>query len=752
MRTLLLLRGAPGSGKSTFIKDNGLEPYTLEADRFRTLACDPQLSVEGQLEISQSNDGIAWKMLFQALELRMQRGDFTVVDATHSNPHMLTKYKKLIQRYRYRCYYMEFDPGLEEVLRRNAERDEYKRVPEDAVERIYAMCRNTKMQSYATRIESLSEIENYVTIDLTGQYDRAVVIGDVHGCYDALMKAIDGPALDSRTMYVFSGDLLDRGIQNRECLGFYLDIMDKPNVVFVEGNHDTHIREWAENAWQTCDDGTPRIPRDFRNTIAAVTDGLDDDGKAALMPRVRDLARRMRVCYAFTLGTQRVFVCHGGLSAIPTKGMAYVAARQMIKGVGRYETPIDEAYEKAYAEGRTQPFTQIHGHRHTQSTQHSICLENRVEFGGSLMTAVVAPDGIDVHATKNDVYKETTIDEKHVYDGISKPWLTPTQNDETNRLAQNPHVRVKRLDDHNLMSLNFDRKAFDKGIWDGMTDRARGLFVDQTTGEVRLRSYNKFFNLYENETVNPKRLASTLSFPLAAYWKHNGFLGIMSVVNGDVVLASKSTTEGPFADMFREIWGTLDASDREAMKCAAEKYRCSLVFEVCHVNDRHIIDFGENHLVLLDAIENKYDINGIDVDRKFSDMVKDTIACTSPMLWKKEHIANFDDMDELADFCRRMHHRRDIEGIVVQDQNGFMFKVKFHYYVTMKQLRGDLRYAQQSYKSGQLQFGRFRDARTVKFIAWFVNSMPYDEWKDMHIIDAIKAYEKANSLLMALEP
>ena len=93
MRTLLLLRGAPGSGKSTFIKDNGLEPYTLEADRFRTLVCDPQLSVEGQLEISQSNDGIAWKMLFQALELRMQRGDFTVVDATHSNPHMLTKYK-----------------------------------------------------------------------------------------------------------------------------------------------------------------------------------------------------------------------------------------------------------------------------------------------------------------------------------------------------------------------------------------------------------------------------------------------------------------------------------------------------------------------------------------------------------------------------------------------------------------------------------------------------------------------------------
>lgn len=47
MRTLLLLRGAMGSGKSTFIKENGLEPYTLEADRFRTLICNPQLNEEG---------------------------------------------------------------------------------------------------------------------------------------------------------------------------------------------------------------------------------------------------------------------------------------------------------------------------------------------------------------------------------------------------------------------------------------------------------------------------------------------------------------------------------------------------------------------------------------------------------------------------------------------------------------------------------------------------------------------------------
>ena len=36
MRTLLLLRGVQGAGKSTYIERQGLKPYTLCADDFRT--------------------------------------------------------------------------------------------------------------------------------------------------------------------------------------------------------------------------------------------------------------------------------------------------------------------------------------------------------------------------------------------------------------------------------------------------------------------------------------------------------------------------------------------------------------------------------------------------------------------------------------------------------------------------------------------------------------------------------------------
>ncbi|WP_226990731.1 AAA family ATPase [Methanosarcina acetivorans] len=48
MRYLVFLRGIPGSGKSTFIKENRLEPYTISSDEVRLLLKPPVLSVTGK--------------------------------------------------------------------------------------------------------------------------------------------------------------------------------------------------------------------------------------------------------------------------------------------------------------------------------------------------------------------------------------------------------------------------------------------------------------------------------------------------------------------------------------------------------------------------------------------------------------------------------------------------------------------------------------------------------------------------------
>ena len=444
MRTLLLLRGAPGAGKSTWIEQNNLQNYTLEADKFRQLTSNPILGLDGQLQITQDNDRLAWELLYQALESRMHRGDFTIIDATHSSEAMFNKYKGLVEKYRYKVYYKNFDISLEELKHRNNIRPEHKRIPIEHVERMKALIDNTKPSSFASEIEDIDEIINYWTDNLTDNYEHVKIIGDIQGCYSVLKEAI-GSDLDPKTKYIFAGDLLDRGIENKEVLDLMLSIYTKPNVVFIEGNHDTHLRNWAMNSWDLKKSGEPKIPREFKfktlpqllcqkpksdfeiNTYTTedwdiyytvnnqktkipvwVTHDVDGyetiitephlkykDGTLWLKPdktskteidtgikvneidsetlksKVRQFVRRFRLAYAFEFHGQKYFVNHGGISALPN--MTTISGDQLIRDVGDYEYQIDEAWEQNYTNNKTQGFIQIHGHRHTESTEHSFC-------------------------------------------------------------------------------------------------------------------------------------------------------------------------------------------------------------------------------------------------------------------------------------------------------------------------------------------------------------------------------------------
>ena len=84
MRVLLLFRGAMGCGKSTFIAQHGLKRYTLCADKIRMLCQSPVLSINDGYTISQKNDKLVWEIMFDLLENRMKRGEFTVIDATNT--------------------------------------------------------------------------------------------------------------------------------------------------------------------------------------------------------------------------------------------------------------------------------------------------------------------------------------------------------------------------------------------------------------------------------------------------------------------------------------------------------------------------------------------------------------------------------------------------------------------------------------------------------------------------------------------
>ena len=727
MRTLLLLRGIQASGKSTWIKENNLEPYTLSADNIRLNIANPVLLEDGSYEISQKYNKVTWELLYKYLEMRMQNGDFTIIDATHSDLKLLNKYKDLASTYKYTMYCLEFDVPLEEALKRNKERDSYKYVPERVIERTYETIKNNeKFPSALKKIESIDEIINFYTADVN-QYEKVVIIGDIHSCAEPLKEVLKD--FNEETLYIFVGDYFDRGIQPVETFNIILDLLEKPNVILIEGNHEEKsMKKFIYNE--------EKYTKSFEETtLLPLLKEYDVDYVRASLKKIY---KKLRQCFAFEFRGKKFLCTHGGLPLVPK--LTLVSAKEMIHGVGKYETEIGEIYSENYKKGLCQGFIQVHGHRGVNDGQFSYCLEDRVEFGGELKVLTIDNEGkIKKTGIKNSVYNKGL---KIPMSGAVEKVEFNTANELINEMIRHQFINVKECE-HNLISLNFNREAFNKKKWNDLTIKARGLFVDKDSGEVKIRSYNKFFNFGERH-VNLGYLKKYATYPIRAFKKYNGFLGLASVVNGEVVLTSKSVTSGKYKDIFQDIWNKVESEVRELLKQTMIENNCTAVFEVVSPEyDPHIIKYDKEHLYLLDFIENKLDLDTHNIDLEFSENLMKKVEFSSDLLTKKEELTRLENYDELYNFlAEKEKSLEEFEGYVLCDNSGFMFKFKLPYYNLWKTRRAWLeRYRSALAKGKKVEVTEKDEHRHFKK---FLLKLGKDKLQELSIIDVRELYEKEN--------
>ena len=727
MRTLLLLRGIQASGKSTWIKENNLEPYTLSADNIRLNIANPVLLEDGSYEISQKYNKVTWELLYKYLEMRMQNGDFTIIDATHSDLKLLNKYKDLASIYKYTMYCLEFDVPLEEALKRNKERDNYKYVPERVIERTYeTIKKNEKLPSALKKIESINEIINFYTADVN-QYEKVVIIGDIHSCAEPLKEVLKD--FNEETLYIFVGDYFDRGIQPVETFNIMLDLLEKPNVILIEGNHE-------EKSMKKFIYDEEKYTKSFEETtLLPLLKEYDVDYVRASLKKIY---KKLRQCFAFEFRGKKFLCTHGGLPLVPK--LTLVSAKEMIHGVGKYETEIGEIYSENYKKGLCQGFIQVHGHRGVNDGQFSYCLEDRVEFGGELKVLTIDNEGkIKKTGIKNSVYNKGL---KLPMSGAVEKVEFNTANELINEMIRHQFITVKECE-HNLISLNFNREAFNKKKWNDLTIKARGLFVDKDSGEVKIRSYNKFFNFGERH-VNLGYLKKYATYPIRAFKKYNGFLGLASVVNNEIVLTSKSVTSGKYKDIFQDIWNKVESEVRELLKQTMIENNCTAVFEVVSPEyDPHIIKYDKEHLYLLDFIENKLDLDTHNIDLEFSESLMKKVEFSSDLLTKKEELTRLENYDELYNFlAEKEKSLEEFEGYVLCDNSGFMFKFKLPYYNLWKTRRAWLeRYRSALAKGKKVEVTEKDEHRHFKK---FLLKLGKDKLQELSIIDVRELYEKGN--------
>jgi len=317
-----------------------------------------------------------------------------------------------------------------------------------------------------------------------------------------------------------------------------------------------------------------------------------------------------------------------------------------------------------------------------------------------------------------------------------------TANELINEMIRHQFINVKECE-HNLISLNFNREAFNKKKWNDLTIKARGLFVDKDSGEVKIRSYNKFFNFGERH-VNLGYLKKYATYPIRAFKKYNGFLGLASVVNGEVVLTSKSVTSGKYKDIFQDIWNKVESEVRELLKQTMIENNCTAVFEVVSPEyDPHIIKYDKEHLYLLDFIENKLDLDTHNIDLEFSENLMKKVEFSSGLLTKKEELTRLENYDELYNFlAEKEKSLEEFEGYVLCDNSGFMFKFKLPYYNLWKTRRAWLeRYRSALAKGKKVEVTEKDEHRHFKK---FLLKLGKDKLQELSIIDVRELYEKEN--------
>lgn len=701
MRLLVLMRGVPGSGKSTFLKKNGLEDYTIEVDDVRKLYSvanqvmndDGEVVYDGVFSIEQK----VWDFVNDAVETRMQHAMTTIVDATflfkRGATKAFNKFKKLADKYGYRVVVATINPQLEleDLIERDAQRTGVDRVGAEVVTKYYE-----RLHDEAFKV---SKSLNPVTINTEEnasdflrlfdwkpfEFDKYVdiqVIGDVHGSYTALTEALGD--IDDKRLYVFVGDWFDRGIENELVAQWLIDNYTRSNFVFLLGNHDVNFLNYFSHYKEDdfSDDKLYKVAKTSANTIK----NLEAEG--LLLP-LKDVFQHFQPLLHGWFNGNKIIFTHAGLTGREQMDTSLFSKFNLlnedivVRGVGGYTTDIDEMWE---ASGESA--YQFHGHRNmlrhgVKDFEFSYNLEQAVEFGGKLGSVTIHKKG-DLELRVEDVSVKNNVHHPYYvpYDERSLPWNVMEQ------LKNHWGIESKSIG-YGISAYNFSEEVFKKGKWDKLTTTARGLFVD-ATGHIVARGFNKFPNIGESEESSYEAILNRIEKNPGAKWevstKHNGFLAIVSWSEqmNDVLITSKGGGK-KFSELATDVLESAVMPDYSSW--FKEHPEISIMLEIIEPDvDPHVIKYDKPSVYVLQAVTNTLEPEyRPDLAEDFYNLYKfDNLYLTERQVISAEDVLP---MIELA-------YESHLEGMVFREMDtNFMVKVKSAYYLGIKEFRGMMKFA-----------------------------------------------------------
>jgi predicted kinase len=686
---LYFLRAIPGTGKSTFIMENNLEAFTISMDSLREMISGLSLENEGDLHLSQHKNTLVFGIFKNLLTERMKDGGPIILDNFYSNRSSYKSIVELAKKYGYESKLVDFpEITIDEAIRRNNTRVNYKRVAESRVREMYYDFKNAMSEFALLPVlstgEAVAEIKvkmEDLLIDLNG-YEKVHHIGDLQGTFQPIQDYFKEHKFTNKEFYVFLGDYVDRGVENAEAVRFVLSLKDKKNVVFIKGNHEIHLQNYSYNM--------PIYSREFReNTLPQL------EKQQISRKDIKRFVNKLEDFFAYEFKGKKVLCNHAGIGIVP-EFPRMVNPMVYIKGQNSYGYDIDSHFEKQ----APTDWYQLHGHRNFESEtfynkvsdvhRRSFSMESDVEFGGKLSVMQLSDSGFELVKIDSKLMKlkgnKVIVDN---YENTKEDELALIQDMKSHDFVQEKEMPSKPY----ISSFNFTKEAFFNKEFDDISTKARGLFINNQTNEIVARGYDKFFNVGEQgiPTAQEDTLKDNMKGRVLTYIKENGFLGILGYdsVQDELFFASKSTCDSDFAEYFKDIFeNTVSKENRERIRHDFKKNNSCAVFEVNDpINDPHIVQYKKPHIVLLDVFkrELKLDRDSYEKLEKFGERYGLQIKGKGPAFKDVGAFLNFNNIVANEDPLTTKHQ---FEGYVAEDENANMIKIKLPYYNYWKQMRG----------------------------------------------------------------
>jgi predicted kinase len=502
------------------------------------------------------------------------------------------------------------------------------------------------------------------------------VIGDVHGLLDdllALLTKAGWSVSDGRLSphplnrkILFLGDLVDRGTQSLEVVRFVKRAIEDGLALAIAGNHEAKLVRFVETALK---DGIEKWTSYANAETGMVFLRLEANERDSLISFLKRLPN-----YLVDMESMTVFV-HANVTSF-TLGSTTV--EDTLYGMSGWK-PVDsdDLYQQGVTRG-VNTLTLVRGHIPQTSVQsHAFSLERHPFQRGELVLMQFDKVSNVFKNSKDPIerieaFNAALVTQKCEFDfeKYSERYALLKGLD---KLVVDKHAFMSRDASGIFRTFKYSKQTFWNNSWDAspLLLKARGIVMDPG-GNIVSHPFDKCFNYLENGTG--KDIADETTVVVSD--KLNGFLGIISahpLKKGELLVHTQGSFDSDFVNYIKDhLTPTLKGQTLKFLS----RNDVTLMFEVIHKDDPHIIEYDEvmQGLHLL-GVRGKHQN-----DQAWTEEAVDEAA--AQMGYRRPGWARmtFGEMRTKLRTCR-------IEGFMVRaDTPGqeFLLKAKSPYYLTSK--------------------------------------------------------------------